>query len=116
MDGVTASETNGLVIVSITRHKYWHATVDGRAARLIPVNLQYQGLVVPTGRHTIRMEYRNPLLFAGGVVSLGTVLLLLVLLMREGHDVRKEIVEPSLELDPRVDQMMRGRFEVRPPR
>jgi hypothetical protein len=73
-----------LLVCSITRHKYWSATMDQRDARLFPVNLQYQGLLVPAGRHTIRMQYRNPLLIAGGAISLVSAALLSLLLLGVG--------------------------------
>lgn len=96
------SAGNALLVCSITRHKYWHATIDGRESPLVPINVQYQGLFAPPGRHTIRMTYRNPLLFAGGAISIATLALLAVLIFREGHNVRKEVVEPPLELGARV--------------
>src|SRR5205823_8111260 len=97
------SAGNALLICSITRHKYWRATIDGRETRLIPVNLQFQGLFVPAGRHSIRIAYRNPMLIVGGSISIIALAVLLALMFCKRHGVREEIVEPALELDARVD-------------
>lgn len=63
---------DALLVCSITRHKYWRATLDGRPATIVPVNIAFQAVPVPAGRHQIRLEYRNPLVAAGGVISLVT--------------------------------------------
>jgi hypothetical protein len=44
------SSGDALLVCSITRHKYWSATVDRRRVPTIPVNLQYQGLRVAGGQ------------------------------------------------------------------
>ncbi|HKS22385.1 MAG TPA: YfhO family protein [Thermoanaerobaculia bacterium] len=73
-------EANGpaFLVITITRHKYWRATIDGRAAPLVPANIAFQGLIVPAGRHRIELRYRNPLVFWGagvsGVTLLGAVI------------------------------------------
>ncbi len=61
---------DALLVVSITRHKYWHATIDGQPANLIAADLAYQALPVPNGKHEIDLHYRNPLTFWFGLVSL----------------------------------------------
>ncbi|HEX9502358.1 MAG TPA: YfhO family protein, partial [Thermoanaerobaculia bacterium] len=85
------SAGNALLVCSITRHKYWRAAIDGHDTRLIPVNLQYQGVFVPAGRHTIRIAYRNPLLIVGASISIVALAALVALMLRKGHGVRKEI-------------------------
>jgi hypothetical protein len=72
---VTCAEPS-LLVISVTRHKYWSATIDGRPAPLLPANVAYQALAVPQGRHRIEMRYRNPLLWWGGGVS---VLMLIII-------------------------------------
>jgi uncharacterized membrane protein YfhO len=63
--------------ISVTSHKYWSATIDGQPAQLIPANIAYQGLFVPRGAHHIRMEYRNPMILIGGVITLLAVIALM---------------------------------------
>ncbi len=61
---------DALLVISITRHKYWHATIDGRAATRLPANIAFQALRVPAGTHDIRLWYDNPLVRWFGIVSL----------------------------------------------
>lgn len=58
------------LLATVTRHKDWQATIDGRPAPLLPANFAFQGLEIPPGRHRIEMRYRNPLLYWGGAISL----------------------------------------------
>jgi hypothetical protein len=63
------SDGRGYLVIGITPHEYWRASVDGREVKLLPANVAYQGLVIPPGTHTIDMRYRNPLFFFGGGIS-----------------------------------------------
>jgi hypothetical protein len=78
---VTASG-RAFFVASVTGHRYWSATIDGHPAPLIATNLAYQGLVVPAGAHTIAMRYRNPLVPAGGAISVLTLIALAALSWR----------------------------------
>lgn len=74
------------LVMSVTSHKYWRATIDGAPGQLERVNLAYQGISVPEGKHRIEMKYRNPLVAAGGLVSLIAIAVCLaVFLRRSGH-------------------------------
>lgn len=55
--------------ITITRHKYWRAAIDGREAPLAGANIAYQGLVVPAGHHRIELRYRNPVVAWSAGVS-----------------------------------------------
>ncbi|MGZ8853921.1 MAG: hypothetical protein ACXW2X_11060, partial [Thermoanaerobaculia bacterium] len=72
----------GFLVMSITPHKYWRVTLDGRLVEPIVTNIGYQGVVVPPGRHRIEMRYRNTLVQRGMIVSAvaASVLLALALL------------------------------------
>lgn len=58
------------LIMSITRHKYWQATIDGTPASLYAANVAFQGLTIPRGRHHVTLRYRNPLIVICGIISL----------------------------------------------
>lgn len=58
------------LMISVTPHRYWSATIDGAAVPLEIVNVGFQGLVVPAGHHVIRMAYRNRLLEVCAAISL----------------------------------------------
>ena len=75
------AETRGraFLVMSVTPHRYWRITVDGRPARPVVTNLGFQGVVVETaGKHVIEMRYRNPLVPIGGAISALTALALLI--------------------------------------
>lgn len=75
-------ETAGraFLVISVTPHKYWRITIDGKDAEAIVTNVGYQGVIVPdAGRHVVEMRYRNPLFAAGGAISIATLLALVLL-------------------------------------
>jgi hypothetical protein len=72
------SAGEGFLVISVTPHKYWRITIDGRPVRAVVTNLGYQGVTVPAGRHRVAMRYRNPVVLAGAAISVLTVLSLLV--------------------------------------
>ena len=65
---VDAAAPSPLVML-VTRHKYWHVTLDGRETAVAPANIAYQSVVVPAGRHRVAMRYRNPLIGWGATLS-----------------------------------------------
>lgn len=71
------------LVISVTPHKYWRITVDGRETGAIITNVGYQGVVIPAaGRHVVEMRYRNPLVAVGGTISLLSLLALAFITMR----------------------------------
>jgi Bacterial membrane protein YfhO len=73
------------LVISITAHKYWSATIDGQPATLVPANIGFQGLIVAPGTHHIELRYRNPLVVPFAIVSLlaALALALVALLWRD---------------------------------
>jgi hypothetical protein len=58
------------LVMSVTAHRYWSATIDGKPAPLVLTNVAYQGIVVPAGDHVIEMRYRNPMIWIGAAITL----------------------------------------------
>jgi hypothetical protein len=78
------------LVMSVTPHKYWRVTVDGREVPAVVTNIGYQGVVVPPGRHIVEMRYRNPLVAVGAAMSGATFLALLLMGKRASTpDVRR---------------------------
>lgn len=65
---VTASG-RAFLVLAVTPHRYWTATIDGKPAALHAANIGFQGLIVGAGRHHIEMRYRNSLVIACAWVS-----------------------------------------------
>jgi hypothetical protein len=56
--------------ISVTPHRYWRATIDGRPSPLEVANIGFQRIIVPAGKHTIAMRYANPVIGLSAVISL----------------------------------------------
>jgi len=65
------------LVMSVTPHKYWRVTIDGKPADSVITNIGYQGVVVPAGRHRVFMRYRNTLAANAAIVSIVATILLL---------------------------------------
>lgn len=74
----------GLLVMSVTNHKYWDVRIDGHVTPSIPVNIAYQGIVVTPGRHIVTMSYANPLAQIGMIISglFAAILLAIVIFYR----------------------------------
>jgi hypothetical protein len=77
-------ETQGraFLVMSVTPHRYWRMTIDGKPASALVTNVGYQGVAVPPGRHTVEMRYRNPLVAVSGAISAMALLALLLVARR----------------------------------
>jgi hypothetical protein len=75
---------DALLIASVTFHKYWRATIDGAPASIERVNVAYQGIRVPRGRHRIELRYRNDVLLVSMAISAAAILVLTSLALRRG--------------------------------
>ncbi len=70
------------LVATVTRHKHWRATMDGRPATLLPANIAFQGLFVPPGRHRVELRYRDPLVVWGGFLSIAAVAGAMIMILR----------------------------------
>ncbi len=59
----------GLVACSENDFPGWFATVNGRPARILPVNYAFRGVEVPSGKADVRFFYRPPGLRLGTALS-----------------------------------------------
>ena len=61
----------GMVILSDNYDQDWNATVDGKPAKLWPVDTVIRGVEVPAGVHKIEMHYRPmPVYVGAGLLAL----------------------------------------------
>jgi len=66
--------------VVLVRNPYdtgWHATVDGRSARILPADYLIQGVPIPSGHHVIQLTYDDPSI-GYGVAGSATALIVLL--------------------------------------
>ncbi|MCI0747117.1 MAG: YfhO family protein [Verrucomicrobia subdivision 3 bacterium] len=64
-----------MVVIAQTWHPGWRAKVGGVAAPVWRANYTFQALEVPAGQHKVVLDYREPRLFCGSIISLATLLL-----------------------------------------
>jgi hypothetical protein len=76
------AEQDAFLVAGITHHRYWQARVDGVELPILRTNIAIQGIQVPKGRHTLLLEYSNPMIPLGASVSGLALLLLLTLFLR----------------------------------
>jgi len=66
----TDSPTGGMLVLHDSYAPGWTATLDGRDAMIYPVNVLSRGVLVPPGRHVVRMSYMPPGFKAGVAISI----------------------------------------------
>jgi hypothetical protein len=75
------SQGRGFLVMSVTPHKYWRITIDGKPVPPILTNIGYQGVIVPAGQHRVEMRYRNTLAQKAMIVSGATIFILLAFVL-----------------------------------
>ncbi|HVT04806.1 MAG TPA: YfhO family protein [Thermoanaerobaculia bacterium] len=85
------AQSRSYLVVSISPHRRWSATIDGAAVPLHVTNIGYQGLVVPAGKHHIEFRYRDPLVIAGAWISLAALMLLAAGAALSGRRLRPDV-------------------------
>ncbi len=68
-----------LLLIRTPYAEGWKATVDGHGASLMPADYVDQGVLVPAGRHVIRLTFTDPWVMRGVWGSLAAIAILLVI-------------------------------------
>jgi hypothetical protein len=82
LDFDVVTQGDAALVLSVTPHKYWSATIDGKPVQPYSANIGFQALTIPPGRHHVALRYRNPLVIACAFVSLLSALALLLVALR----------------------------------
>ncbi|MDB5096940.1 MAG: hypothetical protein JWM80_1361 [Cyanobacteria bacterium RYN_339] len=82
MEVVARLEAPGWLVVSELYDPNWTATVDGQPAPVYPADVALRALPLAAGRHVVRMRYASRLVDVAAGISLVSLLLGLVLLLR----------------------------------
>ncbi|OGD21794.1 MAG: hypothetical protein A2W03_11595 [Candidatus Aminicenantes bacterium RBG_16_63_16] len=75
----------------------WRARVDGRPVKVLRANLSSKGVVVPSGRHEVEIEYRPRGFAIGGAVSILALLALGFLTLRSALTGKRPAVSGCLK-------------------
>lgn len=88
------AEGRSYLVMSVTPHKYWRATIDGKPLELHVTNVGYQGAIIPPGRHVVEMRYRNDVVVVAGGISIAAALGLASLAIFRRRTVRSPETYP----------------------
>jgi hypothetical protein len=72
-----STDTPALLVFAEAWYPGWSATVDGREAPCIPANGWMRAVLLPAGRHDVRLSFRSRWLATGVLISIATVVVLL---------------------------------------
>ena len=75
---VTTDHPSWLVLAD-TYYSGWSATVDGVATDIQQANLMFRAVQVPAGAHEVQFEYHFRWMWAGILVSIASLLIVVVL-------------------------------------
>jgi hypothetical protein len=84
LEVATSTSEPGLMIVTRSWDRGWRASLDGRDVPLLRADLAFQGVVVPSGEHVVRLVYA-PASYRAGTVASGLSLLVLLGLVLAGR-------------------------------
>lgn len=107
-----------LLVASITAHRYWRATIDGRPAGIHFVNIGFQGVRVVQGRHVVELRYHNPLIMPCALISAAVLAAMAVMavLPRRGHGMIVPAAQRSITTGrPRNTRATRGNKQPKIP-
>ncbi|MEP7289040.1 MAG: YfhO family protein [Chloroflexota bacterium] len=74
----TKSAEPAILGVALVYYPSWQATIDGQATTLLRADTALTALVVPSGDHTIQLDYRPASYTIGAAISLVTLLLMAI--------------------------------------
>ncbi len=75
IDVVTDTGDWALLVISDAHDPGWRATVDDRPAEVLRADVLLKGVVVPPGRHLVRLRYRPPSAAGGRLISVAFLVL-----------------------------------------
>jgi uncharacterized membrane protein YfhO len=78
---LVAADKKGLLTIGETFYPGWKAFLNGTESPILRANGMLRGVILPPGKHEVRLRRTNPLSYRlGAAVSLGSLLLALLLL------------------------------------
>ena len=84
-----SSECKGFLTSSEVFYPGWHAFVDGKKTKIYLGNMAFRVIEIPKGKHEVEFAYRPLSLYAGAMVSISSLAVLVYLFIR----ARKSAVE-----------------------
>ena len=87
--GTVSSAGDTFVVMTQAWYPGWKAYVDGKRVNIQLVNNVVQGIEVPQGSHNIEFRFTSPAMIFGGIVSLCTWIILIIILILDQKNSNK---------------------------
>ena len=81
----------GLLVLADAHYPGWEVTVDGQAAPIMEANYYFRGVALNEGQHRVEFAFRPRSLYAGALISLLALGVLVALLLPEGKGKRQQV-------------------------
>jgi len=76
-----------LLVIANSFYPGWTATIDGKPAPILETNIRFMGVVIPKGKHEVRLTYApTSLLYGAYVTTFGILLIGILFLFRKKID------------------------------
>ena len=80
--GKISTEEERLLCMAIPYSEFWTAYIDGEKVEAECVNYMWTGIMVDKGEHNIEFVYQNRALFWGGVISGGSLIIIIFIILK----------------------------------
>ena len=90
LKGKVKVEKDGLLFFSIPYNKGWTLKIDGKEAQTVLVNMGFTGATISKGNHTVELEYHQPLLKMGIIISIfcwGIIIRKIIMTIKEREKI-----------------------------
>lgn len=77
--GTAQTDTDGILFIPIVYDKNWNAYVNDQKVDIIKADYGFLAIELPKGKNQITIRYINKSLYAGGFISLCSLIMLLIL-------------------------------------
>jgi hypothetical protein len=97
---VTATGNNLLFMSESYYPKGWKAFIDGKETGILRLNYMFRGVVIPAGKHTLKMKFEPESFYLGKNVSLASNIVILIGMAVQGsvyYRKRKQKTDLSAE-------------------
>jgi hypothetical protein len=78
----TSSDSSGLLVLAENAYPGWQATIDGQPAQTLTAYTAIRAVCVPAGDHIVEWTYNPSIYFAGGTITIVSLLITLFAISR----------------------------------